>query len=393
MIKFDKPFTQQQPIDDNAIAEVVDILKTGRLHRYNTIGDEISPVAKLENEYANYQGSKYCLAVSSCGYAIATALRAVGVKNGDKVLMNAWTLAPVPGAVHSVGGVPVFVEIDDDLRIDLNDLESKIKSSSAKYLLVSHMRGHLCDMDKLMSICNDNDVIVIEDCAHTMGAQYNGIKSGNFGKVACFSTQTYKHMNSGEGGFLTTNDAEISAKSIILSGSYMLFDRNGARPDTDTFEKIKLITPNCSGRMDNMRACLLLNQLKDLDNNIEQWNDRYNLINDKLQTATNIETINRGNSEKYVGSSIQFKYNGKNVDEFINECMNRGVEIKYFGHSQPHGFTSNHKSWEYTDNNQKLPKTDDILSRLCDMRIPLTFSMDDCDVIADIINQVATELS
>ena len=129
MLTFDKPFTQQEPIDEATIERVADILRTGRLHRYNVVGDEKSEAELLEAEYAAYQGSNHCLAVTSGGYACAAALRAVGVKHGDLVLMNAWTLAPVPGAVHSVGGVPVMVDIDDDLRIDLNDLAAKAESS------------------------------------------------------------------------------------------------------------------------------------------------------------------------------------------------------------------------------------------------------------------------
>ena len=90
------------------------------------------------------------------------------------------------------------------------------------------MRGHLCDMERLDSIVRQNNLILIEDCAHTMGAAWNGRKSGNFGLAGCFSTQTYKHLNSGEGGLLTSDDPEFMARAIIMSGSYMLYERHGA---------------------------------------------------------------------------------------------------------------------------------------------------------------------
>ena len=122
---FTKPFTQQEAIPEAAIERVAEIMRTGRLHRYNTVGDELSDAAQLEAEYAAYQGAQYCVAVTSGGYACAAALRALGLMHGDKVLMNAWTLAPVPGAVHSVGGVPVMVDIGQDLRINTDDLEAK----------------------------------------------------------------------------------------------------------------------------------------------------------------------------------------------------------------------------------------------------------------------------
>ena len=227
---FSKPFTQQEPIDEVTIAKVGDILRSGRLHRYNTIPGEISEVALLEREYANYQGSLYCLACSSGGYALHVALRAAGLQPGEKVLANAYTLAPVPGAIHNAGGVPVFVEIDEHWHIDPGDLRRKVKVSGARFLMLSHMRGHIADMDAVSEICNEFGVTMIEDCAHTMGAKWRDKRSGNIGKVAAFSAQTYKHINSGEGGLLTTDDPVIAARAIIMSGSYMLYDSHGAPP-------------------------------------------------------------------------------------------------------------------------------------------------------------------
>ena len=107
---FSKPFTQQEPIPKEAINKAIKVLKSGRLHRYNTIDGEISETALLEKEYALWQQSEYCLATTSGGTALQIALRAVGVKPGAKVLTNAFTLAPVPGAISSVGGVPILIE-------------------------------------------------------------------------------------------------------------------------------------------------------------------------------------------------------------------------------------------------------------------------------------------
>ena len=97
------------------------------------------------------------------------------------------------------------------------------------------MRGHLCDMDRLVPICDRRGVALIEDCAHTMGATWRGRRSGSFGLAGCFSTQTYKHMNSGEGGLLVSDDAEFMARATILSGSYMLYARHGAGPERRHF--------------------------------------------------------------------------------------------------------------------------------------------------------------
>ena len=146
-------------------------MRHGRLHRYNTGPGEAAEVALLEQEFAAFTGARYCLAVASGGYALATALRALGVKPGDKVLTNAFTLAPVPGAIASLGAVPVFVGVTEGLTIDLDDLEAK--AGEARVLLLSHMRGHICDMDRLMEICDVAGIRVVEDCAHTMGGSWN----------------------------------------------------------------------------------------------------------------------------------------------------------------------------------------------------------------------------
>ena len=203
-------------------------------------------------------GSKYCLAVASGGYAIATCLRAVGVTPGDEVLTNAFTLAPVPGAIACLGATPVFVGVTEALTIDLDHLIELISVTGARVLLLSHMRGHICDMDVLMA-----DLRRRGDLRDRRLRAFNGwclercVTSGRHGAMAAYSTQTYKHLNSGEGGLLITDDADLAARAVLLSGSYMLYERHGAAPGAAVFEKLRMETPNISGRMDQLRAAIL----------------------------------------------------------------------------------------------------------------------------------------
>ncbi len=390
MRPFTGSFTQQETIAEDAIDAAVEVLRSGRLHRYNTVGDELGPVAELEKAYAAYQGAEYCLACTSGGYAMATAMRALGVGPGDNVLTNAFTLAPVPGAIAGVGAEAVLVEITPDLVLDLADLETKIASANPKAVLLSNMRGHLCDMDALTALLDRHDIPLIEDCAHTMGASWNGRKSGSFGVAGCFSTQTYKHLNSGEGGFLTSNDPEFMARAIMMSGSYMLYDRHGAAPSPEVFKDIRLDTPNMSGRMDNLRASILLPQLEQLETNIERWNERHDLVADRLRGVADVYVPHRPAEESYVGSSFQFLMPDADADtmrQVVAAAKKLGVELKWFGADMPVGFTSNHQSWRYVTA-QHLPKTDAILAGLLDMRIPLTFSLEDCAHVADILVHV-----
>lgn len=382
-------FTQQEPIPESAIAAAVEVMRSGRLHRYNVAPGEQSETALLEREFADYMGVPYCLAVASGGYALTAALKASGCTSGEAVLTNGFTLSPVPGAIIAAGGKAVLVEITENLVIDLEDLERKIRSSGARKLMLSHMRGHLVDMDALMLICDAHDVLVIEDCAHTMGASWAGVKSGLHGQVACYSTQTYKHINSGEGGFIITRDEDIAARATMLSGSYMLYGRHLAGPADEVFADIRLDTPNCSGRMDNLRAAILRPQLKELDASVQRWNARYQAVEKQLAGTVGLKLSSRPDAEYYVGSSIQFLAEGFDqaaIREFLKRCLDRGVELKWFGEPEPTAYTSRHDSWRYVEP-QQLPVADRILAVLCDMRIPLTFSVADCEQIGSIISE------
>ncbi|QIE44104.1 aminotransferase [Pseudohalocynthiibacter aestuariivivens] len=382
---FKGSFTQQEPIPEDGIAAALDVMRSGRLHRYNLAPGEVGEVALLEREFAAYTGARYALAVASGGYAMATALRAIGVSPGDKVLTNAFTLAPVPGAIASVNAVPVFVGVTEDLTIDLDDLEAKADQSSV--LMLSHMRGHLADMDRLLQICKAADITVIEDCAHTMGAAWKGRASGRDGLIGCYSMQTYKHMNSGEGGLLVTDDDEVMARAIMLSGSYMLYGRNGTPPPDEVFERVKYETPNVSGRMDNLRAATLRPQLARLDAQCAAWNERYRVVEDGLRGTPGLQIVERTPEERFVGSSIQFlllDWSDAATDEVLDRCLKRGVELKWFGGATPTGFTSRYDSWRYAPS-ERMPATDRILKGIIDMRLPLTFSLEDCAQIARII--------
>jgi dTDP-4-amino-4,6-dideoxygalactose transaminase len=384
---FTGKFTQQEPIPEAAIEAAVAVMRSGRLHRYNLLPGEEGEVSALERDFAAYTGARYALAVASGGYAMGCALRALGVGPGDKVLSNGWTLAPVPGAIASVGAAPVFVETTDALTIDLADLADKAVASGAKVLLLSHMRGHICDMERLMEEARAHDLHVIEDCAHTMGAAWRGVPSGRHGVIGCYSTQTYKHMNSGEGGLIVSDDADIMARAVMLSGSYMLFGRHTAGPAVDRFEKVKYDTPNVSGRMDHLRAAILRPQLADLPAQIARWNALYRVMEEGVRNIPGLRVIERPAQESIVGSSFQFLLPGWGdaaVRALVSACAARGVELKWFGAEEPVAFTSRYDSWRYAAP-QRLPRTDAILAGLIDMRLPLTFSEADVRLIASII--------
>ena len=141
---------------------------------------------QLEAAFASWLGVAHCLACASGGYAMHIALKAAGLNAGDTVLTNAYTLAPVPGAIHNAGGKVALVDITPDFCIDLEHLEQQLQATGARFLMLSHMRGHVADMDNITSLCRTHQVTLIEDCAHTMGAQWNNQAVGTFGDIALF---------------------------------------------------------------------------------------------------------------------------------------------------------------------------------------------------------------
>jgi dTDP-4-amino-4,6-dideoxygalactose transaminase len=244
-------------------------------------------------------------------------------------------------------------------------------------------------MDALTEVARARGLTVVEDCAHTMGARWRGVPSGRHGAVGCYSTQTYKHLNSGEGGLVVTDDAALAARMILLSGSYMLYDRHRAAPPPEAFEGLAREVPNVSSRMDNLRAAILRPQLDVLDARCAAWTERYRIVERGLAGTPGLRLIDRPAEEGFVGSSFQFLLPGwpaERVEALLAACAARGVELKWFGAPAPHGYTSRYAHWAYADP-PALARTDRILAGLIDFRLPLTFSPGDCAQIARILRQ------
>ena len=238
-----------------------------------------------------------------------------------------------------------------------------------------------------MALCDGAGVAVIEDCAHTMGARWQGVPSGTHGAFGCYSTQTYKHMNSGEGGFVVTNDADLAARTVLMSGSYMLYERHRAAPPPEAFASLRYEMPNISSRMDNLRAAILRPQLRDLDAACTGWTDRYRTVEAGLRGTPGLTVIDRPQAEAFVGSSIQvllLDWPDDAIRTVVEGCAARGVELKWFGAPEPQGFTSTYAHWRYAPSTP-MPESDRVLRAILDMRLPLTFSLDDCALIARII--------
>lgn len=217
-------------------------------------------VKNFETEFATRIGTKYAIAMNSCTSTIEAALLAKGAV-GREVIVPAETFIATGMAVHLVGGIPVFAEISEEtLCLDLEDVKRRITPKTAGIILV-HFAGRITEeIEKFRAFCDDHNLFLIEDAAHTPGARFKGREAGAFGDVGCFSFYPTKVITSGEGGMLTTNDEKVA----MFARSF----QNRGKDMTSVIEQY--ITPGRNVRMTEMAALLGRVQLNHLDEFLER---------------------------------------------------------------------------------------------------------------------------
>ena len=217
---FPEPWLGPASIGEEEIQAVTGVLRTGRLFRH--LDPENSYCTKLENQFREFTGSEYALAVGGGTAALICALIGIGVGDGDEVIVPGYTYIASAAAVIIAGGVPVIAEIDESLTLDPADIERNI-TPRTKAIMPVHMRGIPCDMDRIMTIAKRHHLLVIEDCAQACGGRYKGRALGSIGDVGCFSLQQYKIITTGEGGMIVTNRREVFERAAIRHDSAMCF--------------------------------------------------------------------------------------------------------------------------------------------------------------------------
>ena len=376
-----------EPIPAAAMEEVTRLLSTADLFRYTA--PENAPVALLEREFAALLGTKYALAVSSCSAALFLSLKALDLPRGARVLIPAFTFAAVPSSVVHADCTPVLVECDDTYRIDMDDFAAKLPDADA--VLISHMRGHTSDMDPIMALCAAANVPVVEDAAHSLGTTWNDQNIGTLGKIGCFSFQSYKMINAGEGGILVTDDADLVARAIIMSGAYEHTWMKHAVP-AEAMARWQNKLPLYNLRLSNLSAAIIRPQLPELARRVCDGRRNHDHVAARLNTAPNLHVPAPLAGEKRAPDSIQFNLidmDDAQTRAFADLSEARGLKIQIFGQS-----TDNARAfwnWEFLGAAPDLPKTRAMLMRACDVRLPARLSLEDCDVIADVILDAAAQ--
>jgi dTDP-4-amino-4,6-dideoxygalactose transaminase len=414
-MRFTKSFDVPNPIPESGIENAVNLLKNGMLYRYGHIDSDInfdgddsphaghSEVSKLELALSEYTGHKYVVAVNSCGSAMFIALKAMGVQPDDKVFTNAFTFTAVPSSIVHANAIPVYVECNDQYVIDLQHFEQQIKDNpDVKYFILSHMRGHVAELDKIQALCEANDIRLIEDCAHGLGKRWNpqGTDESNFVghhcEIACYSAQSHKMLNAGEGGFIATDDDRLAAYCILAAGSYEnLYKKHLSRPmDDQLFEEIKLQVPNFSLRMNNLSAAILRPQIELIDDRIASYKQKHQRLVELLSDVSTINIPEPVDAAEHVGDSLQFNlqdFDNDQVSEFVKRCAALGVKIQIFGINDN---ARDFRNWQYSfEQTPAMHNTAEIISSACDLRLPMSFTMQDIELLAQIIRTVVDEMT
>lgn len=199
----------KQYIDDDDIQAVVETLKSDFL----TTGPLIN---KFEQIVADYVGAKYAVAVSNGTAALHVACLAAGVKEGDEVITTPITFVASANCALYCGATPVFADIKPETyNIDPSDIKKKI-TNKTRAIIAVHFTGQPCELDEIHEIAKEYNLVVIEDAAHALGAEYKGRKIGSISDLTTFSFHPVKHITTGEGGMITTNDEELYKKLLFF---------------------------------------------------------------------------------------------------------------------------------------------------------------------------------
>jgi len=373
---------QSEAIPEGARAEIERLLSSGDLFRYTAASG--APVALLEEEFAALLGSRYALAVSSCSAALFLSLKALDLPRGARVLIPAFTFAAVPSAVVHADCEPVLVEVGDNYRVDMADFAAKLDGAAA--VLISHMRGHTSDMDAIMALSNAKGIPVIEDAAHSLGTTWNGRNIGTIGKVGCFSFQSYKMINAGEGGIMITDDPEIAARAVIMSGAYeQNWKKHAGLQNSYMHWQNKL--PLYNLRMQNLSAAVIRPQLPELASRVAKGRAGHDRVAALLNSNPWLTVPDALPPELRAPDSIQFNLTGDWSDEqaiaFQKAAKTRGITIQVFGLSE--GNARAFWNWEFLGPAPDLPQTRAMLMRACDVRLPTRLADPELDFIANAI--------
>ena len=316
--------------DDSEYKAIKRVIKSNRF----TIGSEVE---KFEEEFAKYFGSEYAVMVNSGSSANLIAISALilsdkyDLNKGDEVIVPAVSWATTYTVLHQCGLKLRFVDIDmNTFNLNLDELKEAI-TEDTKAIFAVNLLGNPNDFDKLMKICDDNNLILIEDNCESMGATYNNKFTGTFGVCGTFSTFYSHHMATMEGGMILTNDSELNdiMKSIRSHGwTRNLSEDSSFNTKKEAFyEMFNFIFPGYNVRPVEMEAAIGREQLKKLDGFLKERKNNGKYFLDKFSNINSIFLQKNQDDSSFFGFPIIFK-NEAEREKFIILCDENNIEYR-----------------------------------------------------------------
>ncbi|MCA9949554.1 MAG: DegT/DnrJ/EryC1/StrS family aminotransferase [Anaerolineales bacterium] len=322
-------------IGEAEIAEVVDSLRSGWLGT----GPK---AAKFEDMVRQYVGAGYAVALNSCTAGLHLSMVAAGLGKGDEVITTPMTFCATVNAIIHTGATPVLVDIDRETQlIDPQLIEDAI-TPRTRAIIPVHLCGRPCNMVAISDIARRHNLIVIEDAAHAIEAEYQGLKIGNISQLTCFSFYATKNVVTGEGGMVSTNDPDIADKIKILALHGMSRDA-WKRFSDDGYKHYQVVMPGFKYNMMDLQAAIGIHQMHNIDANLKRRNEiwaRYNFAFADLPVGLPApdEPHTRHSRHLYTLMIDPAKC-GISRDEFMLKAhqMNIGTGVHYIGvHLHPY---------------------------------------------------------
>lgn len=344
---------------------------------------------EFEEKFANYIGVKYATSCNSCASALHLALASAGIKPKDEVIIPSFTHSATANAVVTNGAVPVFTDIEmETYGMSPEDLIKKI-TNKTKAVIPVHFAGLPCNINEIKKICDEHNLILIEDNAESLGSEVNGKKTGSLG-IGCFSFYPTKNITSGEGGMLTSNNEEIYriASEIKNHGnSKSTFEREGAKYPWRRVQNVV----GFNFRLTNFQAALGVSQLEKLDRMNEMRREKARLYNKLLSGINELTLPTEPKGRKHVYQMYTPRINKKiNRDEFLLKLKEKGVGITVpFGtavHKQPY-YVKNFDSNKYV-----LPNTDEIMETMFVLPMYPQITAEEINYVANSVKEVIKDL-
>ncbi len=363
---FGSPVIEQEEID-----EVVSTLQSGWLGT----GPK---VAMFEEEFRNYVGANYAIAVASCTAGLHLSVVALGIKEGDEVIVPALTFAATANAVIHSGAKPVLVDVDrDTMTLNYDDVKRKI-TSRTKAIIPVHFAGRAADMDELYAISHEYGIHIINDAAHAIETEYHGKKIGGFADITSYSFYVTKNLTTAEGGMIVTDNEAIANRLKIYALHGMSKDA-WKRFSDDGYKHYQVVFPGFKYNMTDIQASLGIHQLRKVDRLHKRREEVWNIYNERLKHLPLIlpapmDPVSRHGLHLYIILVDDTKTNITR-DQLITELHRRniGTGVHYLGLNW-HPFYQQEFGYKIGD----FPNSDFISERT--LSIPFSAKLTDQDV-------------